>query len=113
MFWTERYNKGFVKVVAPHEIFDGVLIGLTEQPFINEIKDDITKINAFVDAPLPQHPFGNGTELLQCIFAHTVEQLLTTDMAGFIELFNRVVEPFPHEEVGFGRIAFVLFKDRC
>ena len=46
------------------------------------------------------------------IDADAFEQLLSADVAGFVELANGVFESSPNKQVGFGGIALIRCEDR-
>jgi len=98
-------NEGFVKIIALHEIVDGILIGLSKEAMVDEIENDVSEIDAFIDAPLGKHAFRDRPEFLKGIFTNTIQEFLPADVSGLIKLANRMVQPFAHEEIGFSGIA--------
>jgi hypothetical protein len=49
---TKRLDEGFDEIVAAQEIFYGILFGLSQETFVDEIEDDVAKVDAAVDPPL-------------------------------------------------------------
>ena len=88
---AERLDEGFGEIVAPQEIFYGILVGLAEEAFVDEIEDDVAKVHAPIDSPFGEDTLGYRTVFVERILAETFEQLLAADVARLFELANGVV----------------------
>lgn len=109
---AERLDESFGEIVATQKIFYGILVGLAQEAFVDEIEDDVSKVHAAIDSPFREYALGDRTIFVERILADAFEQLLAADVAGLIELANGVVEPSPHKQVGFGGIALIRFENR-
>lgn len=104
-------KKGFGKVVAVSKIVEGIFVGFSEQAGVDEVENDVPKVDAFVNAPLGKDALGDGAEFFERVFADSTEQLLAADVAGIFELADGVVEGVANKKVGLLRVARVALED--
>ena len=111
-----RSHEGRVEIVAAAEVLDGIGVGLSEDPFADEIVDHLAEILAAAHAPIAEDRRHHGAVFLQRILADALEQLLAGDVvAAFLGLFALlygVVERVAEEEIRFSIVARILFNDQ-
>ena len=83
---------------------------------LDEVEDDLAEVFAFVDAPFVENCFAHGAEFFEGVLAEAVEELGAGDVVvcGFaaFEGFERVVESFADEGVGFCVVTSIFPNDR-
>lgn len=105
-----RLSKGFIKIVAIGEIGAIIFICFSQKSGFHQIKDNFPDIFRAPNSPCVQNRLRHRPELIQCEFTDSGEQLLSTDVTGFIEPANRKIESSAHKSIGFHRVPRVTGK---
>ena len=72
---TERNHKGVCKIIPLAEAFDGILIGFSEYPHLDEVKHHIANVLGRTHTPVSEHRDRHRSEFLQAMDSESIKQL--------------------------------------
>jgi len=93
-------------------MFDRILLGLPEYAGADQVKHDVPNVLAGMDSPVIEDGYHHGSEFLESVAPHPVEQLRPRDVAhadtfDFLLLLRREIERVPQKDISVPLITWI------
>ena len=90
MLWAEWFLERIGELITARKVLDAVLVRFAEHFTLDQIKDDIPEISAFLDPPMLQNGSSHGPVLIDRKESNALQELGPRKMVRLIELSARV-----------------------
>src|SRR5215472_14895900 len=113
----ERRHKRLFEIVDIFEIFDRILLGLSENTGGDQIKNHVSDVFAGMDAPAIEHCHHHRAEFLERVLPDSVEQfrpghVTHADALDFLLLLGREVERIAQKNVAIPLVVGIVGYNR-